>query len=172
MRGLRRFGETLTLSHTLPGCRSRFTKSSRKARSESKGLRTEFVLTLLRKYCREGWYDPTLYKDREAERELPAGWLLDAARELRHSSRRRCVLCRVRRIALEQYLTADAMGLGFEPTVPSPLCLCEGAISHRCVGGFKLPFFRLNLGQHGFQSDRVKGNSLLPEHRDGLAHIR
>ena len=48
-------------------------------------------------------------------------------------------------IALEQYFTADAMGLGFEPTVPSPLGLCEGAI-HSCVRRFKLPFFRLNLG--------------------------
>jgi hypothetical protein len=56
--------------------------------------------------------------------------------------------CCVRQIALEQYLTADAMGFGFEPTVPSPLGLCEGAI-HSCVRRFKLPFLRLNLGQHG-----------------------
>ena len=53
--------------------------------------------------------------------------------------------CDVNWIALEQYFTPDAMGLGFEPTVASPLGLCEGAIDS-CVRGFELPFFRLNLG--------------------------
>jgi hypothetical protein len=40
------------------------------------------VLTLLLSIAEKAGIKPTLYKAREAERELPAGWLLDAAREL------------------------------------------------------------------------------------------
>jgi hypothetical protein len=39
-------------------------------------------LTLLLSIAEKAGIKPTLYKAREAERELPAGWLLDAAREL------------------------------------------------------------------------------------------
>lgn len=56
------------------------------SRPEKRGRKAkdwyDSVLTLLLSIAEKAGINPTLYKDREAERELPAGWLLDAAREL------------------------------------------------------------------------------------------
>jgi hypothetical protein len=56
------------------------------SRPEKRGRKAkdwyDSVLTLLLSIAEKAGIKPTLYKDREAEREFPAGWLLDAAREL------------------------------------------------------------------------------------------
>jgi hypothetical protein len=56
------------------------------SRPDKRGRKANYwydsFLKLLLSIAGKAGIKPTLYKDREGERELPAGWLLDAAREI------------------------------------------------------------------------------------------
>jgi hypothetical protein len=75
----------------------------------------------------------------------------------------------VRRIAVHENLTADAVGLRFEPALPSPLGVCNSAV-HSCKRGFDLAGVQFRFCQRRLENWSVQKTALLPKYSDAAAH--